>query len=567
MNWKTWLFKHSYWTYRFGFFLTRKWRAVHGGYPKWHRLGASKNNRAHESQGKRVLVATSVGAHLASATLESVIAESLLLRGATVDVILCDHALPICMDCEYRRFATDRLQHRLIAKGPGALCYDCYKPARRMYSELDVDVLRYGEFLNQEDFDRAKQDAANIDVRQIRDFRWNSITVGEHAYAGALRFYARGDLDGEALGESILRRYLEASLLTVFAIERLLSARQYEVAFFNHGIYVPQGLIGECCRKYGVRVVNWNAAYRKQCFIFSHGDTYHHTLMNEPVSDWENIKWSDRLSSKIEGYLRSRWEGINDWIWFHHKPTFDVEAISKGTGIDFSKPCIGLLTNVIWDAQLHYPANAFENMMEWIIDTIRYFKNRPDINLIIRVHPAELRGAIPSRQSTVDEIERVFARIPSNVFVIPPSSDASTYTLMSLCDSVLIYGTKTGVELTAAGIPVIVAGEAWIRGKGISKDVTSKSQYLTILDDLPLGARLERSLIERARKYAFHFFFRRMIPFSFMKRAKGWPPFTVDVQSVDQLRKGKNKALDIVCEAILNNRPFIYPEEEEIFDE
>ena len=49
----------------------------------------------------------------------------------------------------------------------------------------------------------------------------------------------------------------------------------------------------------------------------------------------------------------------------------------------------------------------------------------------------------------------------------------STYALMSLCNAAIIYGTKMGVELTSVGLPVIVAGEAWIRNKGLTHDASS----------------------------------------------------------------------------------------------
>jgi hypothetical protein len=54
------------------------------------------------------------------------------------------------------------------------------------------------------------------------------------------------------------------------------------------------------------------------------------------------------------------------------------------------------------------------------------------------------------------------------------------------CNAVIIYGTKTGVELTSMGRPVIVAGEAWIRNKGLTLDATSRDNYFHILDGLPL---------------------------------------------------------------------------------
>ncbi len=89
------------------------------------------------------------------------------------------------------------------------------------------------------------------------------------------------------------------------------------------------------------------------------------------------------------------------------------------------------------------------------------------------------------------EIQRAFPELPENIFVIPPESAVSTYAAMSLCDSVIIYGTKTGVELVSSGIPVLVAGEAWIRGKGLTMDADSPEQYFAYLDRLPIGARLD----------------------------------------------------------------------------
>ena len=54
--------------------------------------------------------------------------------------------------------------------------------------------------------------------------------------------------------------------------------------------------------------------------------------------------------------------------------------------------------------QLHYPANAFPNTIVWLVGMIRYFAKRPELNLVIRVHPAEIRGGLPSRQLAADEI-------------------------------------------------------------------------------------------------------------------------------------------------------------------
>ena len=152
-------------------------------------------------------------------------------------------------------------------------------------------------------------------------------------------------------------------------------------------------------------------------------------------------------------------------------------------------------------------------MIVWLVETIRYFAKRPELNLVIRVHPAEIRGGLPSRQLAVDEIRKHFPEPPSNVYVVGPDQDLSTYALAELCNAAIIYGTKTGVELTSMGIPVIVAGEAWIKNKGLTTTPPLPATILQLLIGFPsLGASTRKRADRALKLLAYHFFFRRMIP-------------------------------------------------------
>lgn len=544
-------------------------RARFRGHPDWSSIIVGKSKRRWISKLKstkgekgRILIATSVGGHLPSTTIESLLGVSLVLRGAEVEYLLCDSALPACMSCEYKWYKD---VEKFVKHGPEKRrCKYCYEPAREMLDKLGFEVNAYSQYLDDEVVSKVDDVLQNINIDDVSAFNVDGISVGEHAMAGALRFFARGDLNDNPFAERLVKVYLRAALLTLHATRRLIAERNIEIVVLHHGIYVPQGIIAEVARNMGVRVVTWHPAYRSKCFIFSHDDTYHHTMMSEPVSEWESISWSNELEEKTVNYLKSRWVGGEDWISFLNVPEFDLAKIEESIGVNFSRPCIGLLTNVVWDAQLHYPANAFSNMLDWLKKTIEYFAERTDLQLLIRVHPAEINGALKSRQRVVDEINAWFPELPENVFVVPPDSPVSTYAAMRQCDSVLIYGTKTGVELTCFGIPVIVAGEAWIRGKGVTIDVSSVSEYIEVLNTLPLNKRMTESSIQRAKKYAFHFFFRRMIPFSFMSPQKNWPPYKIDIDVLDELEEGNCLGLDVVCDGILKGTSFVYPFENEI---
>jgi hypothetical protein len=539
-------------------------QAVDGDEPSWWKdfLDANRADwekfKSAAAKGRPVLVATMTGGLNVVTVFESLVAIALTLRGAKVEFLLCDTVLPACLRALAQTIPPEEYA---VAGASRTLCDACWAEGSRTLGALGLRVHRVSAWVTTEERTAASRLAAEIPFNEIAGYKVDGEAIGEHAMAGALRYFARGDLVGEPLGEAVLRRYFEASLLTRAALARLLAAGGHEVLVFNHGIYVPFGVIGEVARARSRRVVNWFVSYRKLTFLFSHDDTYHHTLMHEPPEHWENLPWTDERRRQIVDYLESRRRGTNDWVYFHDKPNEEVDRIVRDLGIDRGKPLVVALTNVIWDAQLHYPANAFDSILQWVEDTIVYFQGRPDLQLAIRIHPAELRGSVVSRQKMADFIHARFPDLPSNIIVVPPEHPASTYALAELANAALIYGTKMGVELTSIGIPVIVAGEAWIRNKGLTVDARSRAEYRALLEQLPFPSRLPPEMVERARKYAYHFFFRRMIPLHVtLREAEGKIPFALAAQSIQDLAPGKDPGLDAICRGILDHKPFIYDE-------
>ena len=137
----------------------------------------------------------------------------------------------------------------------------------------------------------------------------------------------------------------------------------------------------------------------------------------------------------------------------------------------------------------------------------------------------------------------------------------STYALMSLCNSAIIYGTKMGVELTSIGLPVVVAGEAWIRNKGLTHDASTPEEYFRTLEGLPFSERLGPAQLARARRYAYHFFFNRMIPLPFIDPKAGYPIYRLKLDRFQQLLPGASSGLDTICDGILRRRPFLHASE------
>lgn len=523
--------------------------------PAWGNISGLKLKRCFAETRNKVLIVTGGGGYSAAKQIESLLAVALQLRGASIEVLLCDGILPGCFQTT---IDWDQNEEAFAETGTSkANCYSCFHYADKTYKKLGINVIKLGDLLSREEIRQIDRLSSEIDIGDIETYAVKNVQIGEHAYAGALRFYATAQLIDKH-SEKILRRYFNAALRAHRGAINLFSgSKNYSHVLLHHGIYVPQGVLAETAHECNLGTTSWHVAYREKTFLFSHNGTYHKTLLHEEKKLWNEFEFTEDKRQTIFDYLQGRWSGSYDWISFSKQFSKDQTAIIPKSSDNYDASVL-LLTNVMWDAQLHYPANAFPSMLQWIIASIEFFKEKPSLELIIRVHPAEISGTLPSRQLVAAEIKKHFEILPTNIKIIEPGNPSSTYELAKTCNAALIYGTKTGVELAAMGIPTIVAGEAWIRGKGLTIDVDSPEAYEEELNKLPFKNRLSEDVRERALKYAYHFFFRRMIPISSVKKSGGHETFNYAFDRIEHLEPGSDKGLDVICDGIMSGGSYIY---------
>jgi hypothetical protein len=381
-------------------------------------------------------------------------------------------------------------------------------------------------------------------------YLYRGIDIREHVISASLRFLCRGTFDwSDPISKPVIERYIKAAKKAVDVAMSFFEEFDPHVVICFHGIYVPHGVFGSVARSKGIRVVNWNTSYRKRRILISNGDTYHKAMCYEQESKW-NVPLDGLQKTTIMNYLGSREDGSQDWQQFNDNPDKNIERDLKlKTFVDLHSKTFLLLPNVIWDAQLQYDASIYETMSGWVIDTIRIFKQIPESGLIIRIHPAEVRRYSPTREPLSAVISSAFPEgLPENVHVIEAHEEHSTYRLSELCQAAIIYGTKTGLELAARGIPVIVCGEAWIKDKGMSFDPHNVDEYIGLLRSPPLV--MTNEMKERAVRFAYHFFERVALELSFLRSTAGDLNLEIDDTYVNSIADGSNPVLERICEEI-----------------
>ena len=349
---------------------------------------------------------------------------------------------------------------------------------------------------------------------KLRDLTYKGIRVGEEAFASILRVTFTGEISDRFNNTALIKKYLVNAICATEYYLRAFEDLKPDRVCLIHGIYQVHGIATKVANKLDIPVVViGGGGIRKNTIICCHGETYHHQLVNEDNRIWENTDVSKEMRRQVLNYAHAkRNDGAAvDYLNYHPSPINNFDEISKELGCDFKSydRIITLYTNVLWDAQILYDTQLFDNLQDWLLSTIQIAKNNPKSLCLIRVHPAEVKTANPSRQPIIKEITRL-KNLPANVILISPYSNIDSYKIAEISNVNVIYGTKMGLEIALMKRNLIIVGESFSKGKGYGYDPTSVDDYARSLFFDPSESDINYRY-ERALKYAHYLYFQRML--------------------------------------------------------
>lgn len=102
--------------------------------------------------------------------------------------------------------------------------------------------------------------------------------------------------------------------------------------------------------------------------------------------------------------------------------------------------------------------DLFPDQMSWLTTLLEWMRRRPDLQLVIRIHPREdVNRRDGVRSSHLERLREGLASLPANVRVVWPQDAVSSYDLMEAADLVLNAWSSIGIEAARLGIPTITA--------------------------------------------------------------------------------------------------------------
>jgi hypothetical protein len=512
-------------------------KGVHAGLrelgraPDQQRARALARRLAFRTGGSpRVLVLSprSWAAHL---HWEAVMGHALRARGAGVRFLTCGGGLEVC----------DRAN---TWESPPPPCRTCTHYVR---TTLDAHGFEQSTLArNWHATDRSWPELDELSLAELEEVEHDGIPLGRLVAIPVRWFLMRDDLAEDVLAPLTYRRFLRSARAILRSVRAALDREAPDVVVLCNGLFLFEAIAWAACAERGIRVVTYERGFIQDTLVAEVDAAACLFDVDDEWSKWRDVALTDDEREQLEQYLRDRELGLHTIDRFWAGARFDdVDRVRPGR-------LVTLFSNLTWDSAVIGQGVAFEGIADWVTATVEFFAKRPDDQLVIRVHPAEVK--LPGKQ-TREPLEpilrRRFPELPPNVRLVPADDAESSYPLMAASDAVLVFTSTTGLEAAVRGRPVIVAGRTHYRERGFTVDVEDRCGYERALEavlDRPEDFRPDREQVER---YAYLFFFRHPIPAPWVEEhVLGLARITVDDPS--QLEPGADPGLDRICELVLN---------------
>lgn len=320
-----------------------------------------------------------------------------------------------------------------------------------------------------------------------------------------------------------------------------LRANKPDVVIVPNGTILEFGIVYRIARYMKIPVITYEFSDQKDAFWLAQNGEI---TRQDTTAMWE--VWKDqnlsreqlaRIKSLFENRQQAKTNGNFTRLW-QNLPSQGAATVREALKLD-NRPVVLLATNVLGDSLTLGRQVFSKTMADWVSRTILYFIGRPDVQLVIRIHPGEI---LTREYSMVDVVKQTLPELPEYIHVIHPEEKINTYDLVDVADVGLVYTTTVGLEMALKGIPVIVAGKTHYRERGFTHDPASWVEYFKLLGTIlekPKQFKLTKEKITLAWKYAYHFFYTFPLPFPW--HIKLWQDYEEHKISQVFSKEGKKK--------------------------
>ncbi|MFT4276118.1 MAG: hypothetical protein QM576_07140 [Rhodopseudomonas sp.] len=405
------------------------------------------------------------------------------------------------------------------------LTSNVYTHARNLYRAFGID-----EFVAFEDLiaSQSAEAAANEEVARRAETPMDFQSVLEWTYRGAwlgpqlLSSVSRRRFDGapdprkpEVRGA--LLEQLAESVRFVHAAEHYLERALPTLILVNEPNYHVIGPFVDVAIARGISTIHFTQPSREDALVQKKltretRRVHPNSITAETLDRLIASPWGEAQERELDTEFEQRYGGV--WkVQARNQPgTVDMtpDEIRDSLKLSPARPTAVLFSHVLWDANLFYGKDVFENYGEWFIETVKAAVANPRLNWLIKLHPANLwkrkMSGVTDEFGEMRLIREQIGELPDHVRILLPDTQISTLSLFRMVDVGITVRGSIGYELPCFGVPVVTAGTGRYSGFGFTEDHATRASYLARMACLEQIERLPPDRVHRARVHAHALF-------------------------------------------------------------
>jgi len=399
-----------------------------------------------------------------------------------------------------------------------------------------------------------------ISFQEVKQWKFKNCHLGQQILSSfARRLHGTPDLAHPKLHE-LFGFLLRDEIKTIYASGMLLDEINPDMLIFNEAKGSVYGGISDLAFNRQMDVIQFVQPLRDDAVTFKRFDkesmgSHPNSLSPSTFEKIKTMPWGQEQESAVLDEFEKRYGGI----WFlsrrnqQGKQKKSKQEIVSQLGIDSQKKTAVLFSHILWDANLFYGDDLFEDYEEWFIETVKVAVLNPNVNWIIKLHPGNVWKR--NREKISGELREVFlirekvGELPAHIFLLHPDTDINSFSLFELADYGITVRGTVGMELPCFGKPVFTAGTGRYSGFGFTIDSDSREQYLDKLKHIHEFSQLTEEQMMLAKKHAYAIFNLRLWEMKSFKaefnyKKKGVHPLDHNllptIHSLDELKNAED---------------------------
>ena len=465
-------------------------------------------------------------------------AKAMKLRGAEVKVLVCDSFLK---GCEIKNSKDSKLADP---------CLNCNFNQNHILDYYGLDVILLSSIFSNEDIDFIKKKSADLLSKEKKYF--NKFDLTRIVNESVTRHFYGANAKSKKDHDNVIYNHLFTSITSYMAAKKINDLFKPNIIFNSMNVYsswepyynyfseVPNVDLFTL----SITAFNYNAVILNQMDLYKSPKRFYDYLSTR---NNKNLIKSER--HKLYDFLNTRKSGDSK-IFLDHEYYKKDSKVEEVLSLDENKNNILLVSNSYWDVGLSESGRLYNDVIDWVLDTIDIVSKIKNTHLYIKIHPAEEFDSSSSLKGVKDFIYEKYSTLPDYLSLIVPEMKINPSELFPFIDIAILFNGTLGLEVLFENIPVIITGKAPYSNLKLVNEPINKIEYKNLLNG-------SKKLINPKKKdyelFAYYYFIKTCIPWNLTKSAYAddFKGFTFD--TLEDILPGKNKYLDHVCNCILKS--------------